>query len=109
MVSVDRNGNAQADARATPPAERGDSRTLRGRIRAWLELSVVRNTILGIIIFNAVTLGLSTSDTIQAEIGGFLRIVDRVVLTIFVFEIALKFFAFGLVGFFRNPWNIFDL
>ncbi|WP_370287193.1 ion transporter [Pseudooceanicola nanhaiensis] len=82
---------------------------MRGRIRAWLELSVVRNTILGIIIFNAVTLGLSTSDTIQAEIGGFLRIVDRVVLTIFVFEIALKFFAFGLVGFFRNPWNIFDL
>jgi len=109
MVSVESSETSSAPVNTTPPAERGDSTTVRGRVRAWLELSVVRNTIMGVIIFNAITLGLSTSDTIQAQIGDFLRIVDKVVLAIFVVEILLKFFAFGLVGFFRNPWNIFDL
>ncbi|WP_375175992.1 ion transporter [Pseudooceanicola sp.] len=80
----------------------------RARLRAFLETSVVRNTILGIIIFNAITLGLGTSDSVRAVIGPELRLVDRIVLGIFVIELLLKFYAYGL-NFFRNAWNIFDL
>ena len=82
--------------------------TSRARVRAFLEKPWVHNTILTIIIFNAITLGLSTSDWIQAQIGGLLFALDKVVLTIFVAELVLKLYAYGL-GFFRNSWNIFDL
>lgn len=82
-----------------------DSRT---RVRDFVELSLVRNTILGIIIFNAITLGLSTSDVVMSNFGSIIGLIDNVVLTIFVIELLLKFYAYRL-GFFRNPWNIFDL
>ncbi len=83
-------------------------RTLQDKARDFVERDAVRNTILGVIIFNAITLGMSTSPTITAKIGGLLDIVDRVVLGIFVAELALKFFAYGW-GFFKSAWNIFDL
>lgn len=80
----------------------------RARLRAWLETGLVRNTILAIIIFNAITLGVSTSDWAKANIGGFLFGLDRLILAIFVMELLLKFYAYGL-KFFRSAWNIFDL
>lgn len=80
--------------------------------RAWaynfVENDGVKNAILGVIIFNAVTLGMSTSDAIMAEIGPLLRVVDNIVLTIFVAELTLKLYAYRM-SFFRNAWNIFDL
>lgn len=82
--------------------------TMRDRARAFVERPAVTNAILGVIIFNAITLGMSTSDTINAQIGGFLSVIDRVVLGIFVAELMLKFYAYGL-RFFSNAWNIFDL
>ncbi len=82
--------------------------TLQDKARHFVERDVVRNSILGVIIFNAITLGMSTSPTITNQMGGFLDVVDRVVLTIFVAELLLKFFAYGF-GFFKNAWNIFDL
>ncbi|WP_343079621.1 ion transporter [Ostreiculturibacter nitratireducens] len=81
--------------------------SFRSRLRAWLETPKVRYSILAVIVFNAVTLGLSTSDFVSLHTGGFLRLVDRVVLGIFVTELLLKFFAYRL-SFFRDPWNIFD-
>ena len=81
---------------------------LRDRARAFVERDSVRNIILGIIIFNAITLGLSTSSTVTDHIGGLLSVIDRVVLAIFVAELALKFFAYGW-RFFTSAWNIFDL
>lgn len=80
----------------------------KSRLRTFLETSMVRNTILGIIIFNAITLGLGTSKSISSQYGMILETVDMIVLYIFVIEILLKFYAYGL-GFFRNGWNIFDL
>ncbi|WIY27752.1 ion transporter [Parasedimentitalea psychrophila] len=82
--------------------------TLRDRARAFVERDSVRNTILGVIIFNAITLGLSTSSTVTDQIGGLLSVIDRTVLAIFVAELALKFFAYGW-RFFASAWNIFDL
>ncbi|AVO37685.1 ion transporter [Pukyongiella litopenaei] len=82
--------------------------TLRARARDFIERPKVTNAILAVIIFNAVTLGLSTSQTMQDSIGGLLTVIDRVVLTIFVVELLIKFYAYGL-RFFNSAWNIFDL
>jgi voltage-gated sodium channel len=81
---------------------------LRRKAQAFVERELVKNTILGIIIFNAVTLGMATSPTIMSKIGPELRLVDRIVLGIFVCELLLKLFAYRM-KFFLNPWNIFDL
>jgi len=80
----------------------------RERLRGFLELAWVRNAILTVIIFNAITLGLSTSHSVMEHAGSLLRVIDRVVLAIFVIELSLKLIAYGW-GFFRNSWNIFDL
>ncbi|WP_435230885.1 ion transporter [Pseudopelagicola sp. nBUS_20] len=82
--------------------------TFRTKVRVTLETGLVRNGILAIIIFNAVTLGLSTSDKISAQFGGLLGVIDTIVLTIFVLELLAKFYAYGF-SFFRSSWNIFDL
>ena len=82
--------------------------THRQRLSEFLDRDLVRNGILGVIVFNAITLGLSTSKNVQASYGQVLETVDTIVLTIFVVELLLKFYAYGL-NFFRNPWNIFDL
>ncbi|EAQ25778.1 ion transporter [Roseovarius sp. 217] len=79
----------------------------RARLRRFVERPSVQTFIMGVIIFNAITLGLSTSDYMQAHIGDFLYTIDRVVLVIFVLELLIKLYAYGL-KFFRNSWNIFD-
>jgi voltage-gated sodium channel len=84
------------------------SSTLQDRARIFVERPVVTNSILGIIIFNAVTLGLSTSNSVTMQLGGLLAVVDKLVLAIFLMELALKLFAYGL-RFFSSAWNIFDL
>ncbi|MEM8591500.1 MAG: ion transporter [Pseudomonadota bacterium] len=80
----------------------------RARLRAFLEKPTVNNAILSLIIFNAITLGISTSDYVQEHVGTTMRVVDRTILAIFVIELLLKLYAYGL-SFFRNSWNIFDL
>lgn len=85
-----------------------DSGSLRGKVQALVESSKFRNTIMAIIIFNAITLGLGTSDRIAGNYGDLLGVLDKVVLGIFIVEILLKFFAYRL-GFFKSAWNIFDL
>ncbi len=89
-------------------ASENKSLSSREKARAFVERKAVTNTILGVIIFNAITLGMSTSPSIMAQMGGFLNTVDKLVLAIFVAELLLKFYAYGW-GFFRNAWNIFDL
>lgn len=92
-------------AQATREDARSDH---RARLRTFLERDVVVYSILGVIIFNAITLGLQTSTWVVERFGGFLDVVDRVVLAIFVIEIALKLYAYGW-RFFTSAWNIFDL
>ncbi|MCV2864496.1 ion transporter [Albidovulum sediminicola] len=82
--------------------------SLREAVRAFVERESVRNGILAVIIFNAITLGISTADWARTSLGGVLPVIDNLVLTIFVIELALKFFAYRL-SFFRSAWNIFDL
>ncbi|UWQ81363.1 ion transporter (plasmid) [Leisingera sp. S132] len=82
--------------------------TLRDKAREFVERRSVTNAILGIIIFNAITLGLGTSAAVRAHAGGLLDVIDTAVLAVFVLELALKLFAYGW-RFFSSAWNIFDL
>jgi voltage-gated sodium channel len=79
----------------------------RQRLRAWLDEPRIRNAILSVIIFNAITLGLSTSHTVMGAMGPVINMLDRIALAIFIVELTLKFYANGL-AFFRSGWNIFD-
>jgi len=80
----------------------------RARMRRFLERDNVRNAILAVIVLNAITLGLGTSQRISAQFGGLLETIDASVVMIFVIEISAKMIAYGM-GFFRSAWNIFDL
>ena len=98
------DGSGNTEELATAPHDG----SVRARLRAFLEEDRVINAIMALIIFNAITLGIGTSDWAQANFGTLLNIIDKTVLTIFVIELLLKLYAYGL-SFFRNSWNIFDL
>lgn len=80
---------------------------MREKLSHFLDDVRFRNTILGVIMFNAVILGLETSSTVMAQWGGLIHMLDRICLAIFVIEIALKLIAHG-PRFFREGWNVFD-
>lgn len=80
---------------------------MREKVATFLEQTWMTNFIIGVILFNAVLLGLETSDEAMAIAGPLILMLDKVCLAIFVIEIALKLFAHGL-RFFRSGWNIFD-
>ncbi len=83
------------------------SQSLRERVAVWIESPRIQHAIVALIVLNAITLGLETSAAAMARFGGFLLALDYAVLSVFVVEIGLKLYAFGL-RFFRNPWNVFD-
>ena len=77
------------------------------KIQTALESAGVRKFITAVILFNAVILGLETSDMVMASVGVLIGALDRVCLAIFVVELALKLLVYRL-RFFRDGWNIFD-
>ena len=81
--------------------------TLRDRIGALIDTQAFRNTILGVILFNAIILGLETSQTAMSAVGPLLVTLDGLCLAIFVVEILAKLFV-KRGQFFRNGWNLFD-
>ena len=81
--------------------------TVRAQVAEFMDSALVRNTIIGVIIFNAIILGLETSPAVMSRFGGLLTILDQLCLWIFVVEIILKLYAHRL-NFFKNGWNIFD-
>lgn len=81
--------------------------TLRDRLSHILEAPAFNMAILGVILFNAMLMGLETSPTIMARAGALIDLLDMLCLVIFVVELLAKLFAFG-PRFFRSGWNIFD-
>jgi voltage-gated sodium channel len=81
--------------------------SLRQTLGAWVESKWVQNFIIGLIVINAIILGMETSPTIMTHIGPQLLALDKLILGVFVVEIGLKLIAQG-PGFFRRGWNIFD-
>ena len=81
--------------------------SLRARLGEWIERPRIQYIIIGLIMVNAVILGLETSPAAMALAGPTLMMLDRAILSVFVVEILIKLFAFG-PRFFRQPWNVFD-
>lgn len=81
---------------------------MRAALIRWLESPLVRNLIIAVILFNAVILGLETSDSVMARFGPLILALDMACLAIFTIEIGAKLFAYG-GRFFRSGWNLFDL
>ena len=82
--------------------------SIRERLGAMVESSAFERTIMALIVVNAVTLGLETSERAMSAAGPLLIALDRVILSLFVAELAIRFYVRRL-AFFRDPWRIFDL
>lgn len=82
--------------------------SLTSRLQDVLERPIVRNGILVVILFNAILLGLDTSQTVKQATGGLIDVLDTLCLSIFVIEIIAKLIAYRF-GFFKQGWNVFDL
>ena len=81
--------------------------TSREKVAAWLDKPSVRNAIIGVIILNAIVLGLDTSTVAMANFGTLIQSIDNYCLGIFIIELILKLYA-QRFKFFRNGWNVFD-
>lgn len=80
---------------------------MRERLNSWVESRAVSNFIIGVILFNAVLLGMETSPVLMAQYGPMILFLDSVCLGIFIIEITLKIIGRGS-RFFRDGWNLFD-
>ncbi|MAY31628.1 MAG: ion transporter [Donghicola eburneus] len=80
---------------------------MRATLTNILAKPITRHFIMGVILFNAVILGLETSDRVMATAGGVIVALDMLCLTIFVIELGAKLIAQG-PRFFRDGWNLFD-
>lgn len=77
------------------------------RARQFLEHPKTERFIAGLIILNALVLGLETSPTLMKNYGWFLEPLDHTLLGIFVVEVLVRLAVTGR-GFFRDAWNVFD-
>ena len=80
---------------------------IREAIRRWVESPRVQNSIMVLIVINAIILGLETVPSAMDNYGALLLTLDHLILGVFVIEIMLRIFAHRL-GFFRDAWSIFD-
>ncbi|CUH51592.1 ion transporter [Shimia marina] len=81
--------------------------SLRDKIGAFIARPAFRNSILGVILFNAIILGLETSKPLMEAMGPLLITLDSLCLAVFVFEIIAKLYV-QRGRFFSDGWNIFD-
>jgi voltage-gated sodium channel len=77
------------------------------KTRHLLEHPTTERVLAGLIILNALVLGLETSQSIMARHGWWLDPLDHILLGIFVVEVVIRLIVTGR-GFFRDPWNVFD-
>ncbi|MEM9301951.1 MAG: ion transporter [Pseudomonadota bacterium] len=80
---------------------------LRERIRRWIEAPRFQQTIITLIVINAITLGMETSPAIMGAAGPLILRLDSIILAVFVVEIVLRLYVHRL-RFFRDPWSVFD-
>ena len=90
-----------------PSNPRPEMTGLREKLRRLVEDPRFEKAVIALIIVNAITLGLETSDTAMAAAGTLLLALDRAILTVFVVEIILRLYVRRL-AFWRDPWRVFD-
>lgn len=85
-----------------------DADTPRAAVARLTLSPLFQRVVVGLILLNAVTLGLETSESVMERWGGALHAIDAALLWAFTAELALRVYAFR-GRFFRDPWGIFDL
>lgn len=79
----------------------------RRRLQQVIEQPAVQRGILLLIVINAAILGMQTSPALVASWGELLRVLDMLILGVFVVEIAARIYVHR-AAFFRDPWSLFD-
>lgn len=79
----------------------------RQRLAGWVEHPVFQQTIIGLIILNALILGAQTYPAIEAVAGEQMEFLNGLIVTVFVIEILARLIVAG-PRFFRGGWNVFD-
>jgi len=79
----------------------------RHRLATWIEQPLIQNSIIFLIVVNAVVMGLETDSAVMVQWGTLLTTIDVAILVVFVVEITLRIVAHGW-HFFRDPWSVFD-
>jgi voltage-gated sodium channel len=79
----------------------------RKKLKEFVENDLFQKFIIGLIIFNSITIGMETFSFIMSKFGEKLLLIDKIILTIFIIEISLKLYVYGF-SFFKSGWNIFD-
>lgn len=69
-----------------------------------------QNFVTAVIVFAGIVVGFETYGELAARYHGVLGVLDKIILGIFVAEIAIKLVAEGSRpwNYFRDPWNVFD-
>ncbi len=83
------------------------SRSMRERLKLFIQDGRVQRFILALILINAVTLGLETVPSVMALAGVWIKTLDLIILSIFVVEIGIRLYVHR-AAFFRDPWSVFD-
>mgnify|MGYP000188249077 FL=1 len=77
------------------------------RLNGLLEDTRFTRFIMAVIMVNAVTLGLETSEVAMARAGGLIHLIDKICLGVFIVEIAIKLIV-RRFKFFLSGWSLFD-
>lgn len=92
-----------ASAKAVPDTRARWRRQLGEKLAA----APIEQALIALILINALILGLETFPSMMASYGPLLKTLDKIILLVFVVEIALRIVAHGL-RFFRDAWSVFD-
>ena len=77
------------------------------KLKTFINAPLTERFIIALIVINAITLGLETSEWTMARYGGLLVWIDSIILAVFVAELAIRLIT-DFKGFWRDPWRIFD-
>jgi len=80
---------------------------VRQRLQQFIEHGTVQRMLLALILLNAFTLGLETSNAVMSLAGTAIHLLDKAILAIFVLEILVRLYVHRL-AFFKDAWSVFD-
>lgn len=95
----------------TVTAPRSERPTRTGRLARLVDSDPFNLAIAGVIVVNAIVLGLETFPTVMASYADQLILANNICYGIFVVELVLRFASYGRrpQDFFKSGWNVFDL
>lgn len=99
------------DSPDTVPALTRSKPVRSGRLARLVDSDAFNLAIAGVIVINAVVLGLETFPAVMASYADQLILANEICYGVFVVELVLRFASYGKrpQDFFKSGWNIFDL